>query len=276
MNVKHENPKFTEFIRSLLSKAEINTKNIELFTDEKSMEEFTKAFTHKSINPIHNYEYYETLGDATTNKIVVWYYHRRFPQLFENPGGGNMGPVAIMARLKQKGISKRTYSKFSNDLGFWEYVRVTEDFRKNKTKILEDLFESFIGCLEYIIDMKVMEHSGYGIAYIFMAKIMDKISISVDRESLYDAKSLLNEEINAFKGAIKIEYVSTDQSKNNPSFLEDPKNIPFRFESVIIIIDSRDDKKYKSKPGYGPNKADAETAAAKNVRDINFLSTLKH
>lgn len=271
----HENPNFRNFIRGLLDKAEISEKYIDLLTDEKSMEEFTKAFTHKSVNPIHNYEYYEILGDATTNKIVVWYYHRRFSQLFKNPGGGNMGPVAVMARLKQVGISKRTYSKFANNLGFWEYVRVMEESKKNRTSILEDTFESFIGCLEYLIDMKVMDHSGYGISYIFMSKIMDKVEISLERESLYDHKSKLNEDINAFKGDLKLEYISVDQSLGNPTFLDDRSNIPRRFEARAVIFDRRENKSYRSGPGYGSKKGDAEQAAAKLVRESNFISTLK-
>lgn len=275
MSFKHENPNFTNFIRGLLEAAELSNKYIDILTDEKSIEEFTKAFTHKSVNPIHNYEYYETLGDATTNKIVVWYYHRRFPQLFDNPKEGNMGPVAVMARLKQEGISKKTYSKFSGGLGFWDYARATDDAKKSKTKMLEDLFESFIGCLEYIIDMKVMDHSGYGIAYIFMSKIMDKLNISLDREALYDQKSKLNEDINAFKGLLKIEYKSIDKSINNPFFLEDKSNIPKRFESIVVIYDVRNKKYYYSNPGYGSNKSEAEQSAAKNLRDSGLLLALK-
>lgn len=276
MSFVHEHPNFKNFIRGVLAKAELSDKYIDILTDEKCMEEFTKAFTHKTVNPVHNYEYYEILGDATTNKIVVWYYHRRFPQLFENPGGGNMGPVAIMARLKQVGISKRTYSSFSNSLGFWDYVRVVEDAKKGRTKILEDVFESFVGCLEYLIDMKVMEYSGYGIAYIFMSKIMDKINIKLDREALYDQKSKLNEDINSFKGALKIEYQSLDRAIGNPLFLEDRSNISKRFETRVIIHDTRDGKIYRSSPGYGSNKPEAEQSAAKHVRDSGIIDKLRY
>lgn len=266
MSFKHENPEFANFIRSLLDKAGLSNKYIDILTDEKCMEEFTKAFTHKSINPIHNYEYYEQLGDVTTNKIVVWYYNRRFPELFDNPGGGNMGPVAVMARLKQTGISKKTYAKFSGELGFWDFVRVSEESIKNKRSILEDTFESFIGCLEYLIDKIVMYHSGYGVAYIFMAKIMDRENIVLDREALYDAKSKLNEDINRFKGGLKIEYKSVDHGKST--------DFNTRFETRVIIMDIRDNKIYRSQPGFGANKAEAEKKAAQSVRDSGLLDKL--
>jgi dsRNA-specific ribonuclease len=275
MNFEHEKSKeFLIFIRNLLNMSEIGEKYKDKLTDDNCMKEFTKAFTHKSVNATDNYEYYETLGDVTTNKIVVWYYHRRFPELFDNPGTGNMAPVAVMARLKQNGISKKTYAKFAGGLNFWEFVRVKEEYIKDRTRILEDTFESFIGCLEYLIDKKFMDHSGYGIAYIFMAKIMDKETISLERDALYDSKSKLNEDINRFKGALTIEYKSTDRAYGNPSFLENKSNIPSRFETRILIFDKRNNKGYRSQPGYGASKTTAEQAAAKNVRDSKLIESL--
>ena len=95
---------FRVFIRGLLLHAGIKESRIELLTDDYCMKEFTKSFTHKSIDPVHNYEYYETLGDVTSNKIVVWYFHRRFPDLFNNPEEGGMGPVAGPDRQDGPGV----------------------------------------------------------------------------------------------------------------------------------------------------------------------------
>lgn len=268
----HEHPNFYNFIRGLLAKTELSNAYVQVLLDSDSMREFTKAFTHKTIDPIHNYEYYETLGDVTTNKIVVWYYHRRFPQLFDNPGGGNMGPVAIMARLKQVGISKKTYSQFASGLGFWEYIRANEEIKKSKLRLLEDTFESFIGCLEYLIDMKIMQHNGYRVVYEFMKKIMDKMEISLDREELYDHKTKLNEDINFFKGRLKLEYQSIDNSIGKPQFLENKDNVKVRFESRVIITDSLTGQKYRSKCAFGPNKSTSEQLAADLVRKSGFLT----
>lgn len=270
-----DNERFRDFILDLLKFCSISKKHIEILTRPHCMDEFKKAFTHKSINPIHNYEYYETLGDATTNKIVVWYYHRRFPQLFDNPGGGNMGPVAVMARLKQEGVSKRTYSGFSEKLGFWEYILATDEAKKSRKSMLEDVFESFVGCLEYLIDKEIQEHCGYAVIYNFMKKIMDDIDIDISREHLYDEKSKLNEEIMSFGGSIKAEFTSRDRSKDNPEFLSEQKNIPFRFETFLRIIDKKGSVLYTSKAGYGSNKRDSEKRAAKNLRESGFLQSLR-
>ena len=269
----HENPNFRNFIRSLLERADLSEKYIDKLTDEKAMIEFTKAFTHKSHNPFYNYEFYETLGDATSNKVVVWYFQRRFPELFDPTSGmkeGNMGPLAIISRLKQNGVSKKTYAKFSGDLGFWDYIIGSEEAKKSKLKLLEDTFESFIGCLEYMIDGQVMEHSGYGICYIFMKKIMDKIEISLGREDLYDHKSLLNEEIMKFKKMLSIRYESIDNASRDPMFLENKSNIPFRFESVVVITDDRG-REYRSGKGYGSDKTISQKNAAKILLESKFL-----
>jgi dsRNA-specific ribonuclease len=273
------NSDFRSFIRELLSvNIGLDENYTDLLTDEKCMVEFSRAFTHKSIDPLHNYEYYEILGDATTNKIVVWYYHRRFPQLFNNPGTGNMGPVAIMARLKQTGISKRTYSRFSSDLGFWKHIRVAQEFEKDRTSILEDVFESFVGCLEYMVDLTVDQHSGYMVAYNFMEKIMEREKISIDRENLYDHKSKLNEDILAFRGALSIKYETNDISRGNPAFFDNKDNIHRRFTSRVIVTDKRDGKVYRASDeniSYGSNKAEAEQRAAKTIRDREILKRIK-
>ena len=267
-NLVHENPNFTNFIRGLLDKAELSEKYVNLLTDKKSMSEFTRAFTHKSINPIHNYEYYEILGDSTANKVTVWYYHRRLPQLFDNPGEGDMGPVAIMARLKMVGVSKETFASFADELGFWEYARVSEEDEKLKrTRILEDTFEAFIGCLEYLIDIKVADYSGYSIAYIFMSKLMDKVKLPLTREELYDPKSLLNMDINSFKKVLTMRYETNDKPIDTDDFRK-------KFESRVIITDIRSNKKYRSAIGYGANKKEAEQAAAKLTRDSGIFTKI--
>jgi dsRNA-specific ribonuclease len=269
---------FRGFIHNILSvNIGLDERFTDLLTDEKCMVEFTRAFTHKSIDPLVNYEYYEILGDATTNKIVVWYYHRRFPELFNTTGTGNMGPVAVMARLKQTGVSKRTYSRFASNLGFWEYIRRAPEFEKDRTSMLEDVFEAFCGCLEYLVDTVVDEHSGYMVVYNFMKPIMDKEKISTDRESLYDQKSKLNEEILAFKGALKIEYETVDNSRGQLNFTANPENIPRRFSSRVKITDLRTGQNYRASDAnisYGATKAVAEQGAAKLVRERGILEKI--
>lgn len=270
----HENSKFREFIQSVLERAHLGPKYIEAFTDEASMIEFTKAFTHKSVDPVDNYEFYEILGDSTTNKVVVWYFIRRFPEVFNDAKGkgGNMGPVAIMARLKQNGVSKTTYAQFSETLGFWDYIRRTDEENKNRKKLMEDVFEAFCGCLELLVDTKVTDHSGYGIVYKIMKTLMDPIKVSLERDELYDAKSRLNEVILGFKGRLKIDYVSMEDKSVKGS--SDPTAYQRRYQVKVHILDKPNNKTYASAPFYGASLKDAEKKAAQYVLDSDMIKKI--
>lgn len=273
----HENVEFREFIRRVLERVDLGEKYIDMFTDENCMIEFTKAFTHNSIDPIDNYEFYEILGDATSNKVVVWYFIRRFPEVFNEAKGtgGNMSPTAIMARLKQNGVSKSTYSKFSESLGFWDYVRKTDEYTKDRTKIMEDVFEAFCGCLELIVDTKVTNHSGYGIVYNLMKTLMDPLSISLNRDELYDSKSRLNEEIIPLKKKIDMKYIS-EQDFTITKETTDPNAYKRRFQSHVMIYDKINNKTYNSSKFFGAKKGDAEKKAAQYVLDSKLLDQFKH
>lgn len=274
--IQHEHHNFKKFIQNLLYKAELSDKYIKLLTDDECMEQFTKAFTHKSVHPDFNYEYYEMLGDGTANHVVVWYMSIRFKDVFDKAGNeGVMGRLGIMTRLKFKGVSKEVFSRFASDLGFREYIRVSEDTVKDSS-VLEDTFEAFIGCLDYLINEKILRFSGYGVIYIFMSKLLDKIDIKIEQDKIYDPKSSLNNEIGKFGGKIKVDYRSIDNTKGNPSFLNDTSNVPKRFKSEVVIFNTHTGEElYRSKPGFGATKKIAETMAAKHINESGKLDELK-
>lgn len=260
-------------IRAILKSADLVDEYIDLLTDDKSMLEFTKAFTHTSIDPIQNYEFYEILGDATTNKVVVWYFVRRFPQIFDEALGkkGNMGPVAIMARLKQNGVSKKTYAQFSHSLGFWNFIKRHSDEDKNKTKLMEDVFESFCGCLELLVDTRIDNHVGYSVIYVIMKALMDKINVSLDRSDLYDAKTRLNEKISETPRRFKLEYNSTINEAYNEG---DPSSFNTRFKINLVIVDSTTNKRYTSRFCIAANKKIAEQDCAESVLSSKLIEKI--
>jgi dsRNA-specific ribonuclease len=267
--------KFREFIQSVLSRANLGPKYTEAFTDEASMIEFAKAFTHKSIDPVDNYEFYEILGDSTTNKVVVWYFIRRFPEVFNEAKGkgGNMGPVAIMARLKQNGVSKTTYALFAETLGFWPYIVRADEEIKNRKKITEDVFEAFCGCLELLVDTKVTDHSGYGIVYKIMKTLMDPMTVSLEREELYDAKSLLNEVILGFKKRLQIKYISQDEISAVKAS-NDPGAFQRRYVVRVEIFDTNTGITHTSPYAYGPSVKEGEKRAAQSVLKSDMIKKI--
>jgi dsRNA-specific ribonuclease len=267
--------KFVDFIRGLLKSAGLTEEYIGILTSQESMIEFQRAFTTKKFNPQFNYEFYEILGDATSNKIVVWYFMRRFPEIFNKPQrGGAMGPVAVMARLKMEGISKKTYSEFAEQLGFYEHIICTPEDRLERKSILEDTFEAFVGCLESLVDTKVGICTGYSVIYEFMRHLMDKRHI--DLENLYDNKSLLNTEYHKIKNKYKLEYKFYDRYLNNPQFSLDPRNIPFRFEGTLSIVDkSTNVPVYTTPKVTSSEKPQAEQKAAGVLLKSGVLQKLK-
>jgi len=271
---------FKSFIIKTLKLANISSENLDILTSDKCMTEYTRAFTTKKYNPDFNYEFYEILGDSTSNKIVVWYFMRRFPDLFQKKDkGGIMGPVGIMARLKIEGVSKKTYSQFANQLGFYNWILATPEEKLNKAKLLEDTFEAFIGCTESLIDNLIGLHCGYAVVYEIMKTIMDKKTIDLDIQSLYDHKSLLNMEIHKLnknkyphiKGKkFELKYISEKLDID-----DDIEKIANHFKTQIIIHDIISKRDYKSDYGYGFNKDNSEQETAKLLLSSGLLQRIK-
>lgn len=238
----HENPRFRPFIRDLLATGDLNDEHINMFTDESGMKEFTRAFTTLGMDKLYNQEFYEILGDSTSNHVVVWYFMRKFPDLFSKPSsGGIMGPVAIMGRLKIVGISKSTYGRYADEWGFWEFIRQTEEDKMQRTKHLEDTFEAFIGCLEFMIDERVLPQSGYSIVYTMMTKLMDRTEVSIKYEDLYDGKTRMNNEKGAFRQLLDVAYPVSEaddyHEKHNGKVLPLGKDVDHltRFVGNVVI-----------------------------------------
>ncbi len=265
---------FKEFIQKLLSTSGLNQPHIEMLTTPECMIEYEKAFTSRKYNPENNYEFYEILGDATSNKVVVWYYLRRFSNLFKNSKEGEMGPIAMMARLKMVGVSTTTYSQFANQLGFFKYIKATDEDKLKKNNLLEDVFEAFLGCTELLVDTTFGSHTGYSIVYEFMKNLMDKKEISLDIGSLYDNKSLVNNKANKLRGkGIKVEYITTSHYEEiDPDDVEKVSN---RIEVYGRIFNTKTNKElFKTKSIFSHDKASAEQKVAKLILDSGMLEKL--
>lgn len=189
---------FKKLIKALLKLGEINKKYIEILTDVEGMKVYSVVFTHKSADPINNYEFYEILGDATLSKIIPWYIIRRFPQL-KNPEF-----VTIIARLKINMASKRSFSTIAQKLGMWKYVTAdTLTKTSEMKKTLEDVFEAFFGATELMLEercataLNVDEKMIQGIGSIAMfklgSKLFDSEEIKLSYTELVDAKTRLKE-----------------------------------------------------------------------------------
>lgn len=197
---------FINFIKGLLSYGNLKKKYINVITDENSIIEYSKAFTHMSASTDKNfnYEIYEQLGDVTANGFIVWYMYRRFPQLNCVDG------VKIVARLRINYGSKQSFSKIAEKLGFWKYISSEMEIRNTKKKpLLEDTFEAFLGATQYLLDKRIKLGVGYAIVYNILTTIFDKMPISLSYNDLYDAKTRLKETYDHFDKTYEPKYIET-------------------------------------------------------------------
>ena len=203
---------FRTFIKGLLRLSGISKKYLGTLTDDKSLEIYQQAFTHPSVDPLSNYEWWEILGDSTLNKAIVWYVSRRFP-ILQNPEG-----VKVIARLKINMVSKKKFAEIAEQLGMKPFIRINYDTVSAQNSVLmrsisEDVLEAFFGATEWIIDTRIEPGAGYGICYLILKKILDATDISLDYNDLYDAITRLKETMDAhrsrFPGTIR--YVRIDR-----------------------------------------------------------------
>jgi len=177
-----------DFLKTVFIKTKLKIHYQQILLD--SISQYQQIFTAPSIDELYNYEVYEQLGDATANDAVVWYCFNRYPQL-NCPGG-----VKILARLKIKYVSSESWSEIADELGFWPYIKAIPEERSNlekKQKLLEDVFEAFIGLTKYILDRKFSPGVGNGIIYTFIETLFSTKDISLQSEDLFDAKTKLKE-----------------------------------------------------------------------------------
>ena len=245
---------FKRFITNLLKLGNLKNKYINSLTNSESMKQYDYAFTAESADKINNYERFEQIGDVSLNKFLVLYAYRRFPQLDCTKG------VKIVARIKINYGSKNVLSDIANDYNFWDYISAqidgenkTQKYRnRHKKDLLEDCFESFLGCTEYLLDKHFRPGVGYAIVYDILSNIFDKINISLRFEDLYDAKTRLKETVDTFKNTNlgQIKYNSVRQNIENntyPVFVSYlyrlPKDIP---QQHILIGQGIDYNKNKA------------------------------
>jgi dsRNA-specific ribonuclease len=194
------NEQFKELIFGLLKKGDLKSKYINALLTTENMILFSAAFTSASANADENYEIFEQMGDLSANKFIVWYMYKRFPFL-KTPKG-----VKIVARLRINYGAKQAFAEIAEQLGFWTYISSAIDGTTNgmkyknrhKKDLLEDVFEAFIGCTEFILDTEFKTGVGYGIVYDILSSIFDNIDISLKYEDLFDAKTRLKEVFDSY------------------------------------------------------------------------------
>lgn len=224
---------FKDFIISLLRRGDLNEKICEKFFN-KYEKEFQIAFTHRTFDPINNYEYYEFLGDAILGACVGKYVLEWDKKIVS---------VKYLTRLKHNITSKDQLSHIAYKCNFFDHIRLgngsittkkdrgmlyykteilpkmvktpleDEDFRS----WLEDSFEAFLGLTSIIIDSNSKTNSlGFVICFKIVKSFLDEIEFSLKYEDIFDAKTRYKELCDkrwGFNGCLKYFETKDDNGK---------------------------------------------------------------
>ena len=254
---------FKNLIKDILKTAHVYDKYIDIITSEENIKLLGNAFTSETVDPINNYEIFEHLGDLSANKFISMYMFQRFPQL------NHPRYVKIVARLKINYGSKQSLFEFARKLGFWNYISASIEFRQKRMKsLLEDVFEAFLGTIEWIVDKHTnIIGSGFVLIYKILESLFDDIDISLDYNKLYDAKTRLKELFDVYEEKIGVLQYQDEKKNTHIRYCK-----VYRISNPIFFINKITGQEDKKKiisgkkiligEGYAPLLKNAQQFAA--------------
>ena len=215
--------KFKTLIETMFKRGNLKDSYISSLLTQKSMDIFSNAFTSNSVtayidsstgkivedkNSGDNYEIYEKLGDGVFDNFIGWYAFRRFGHL------NTVKQVKVLHIIRSKYGSKKEFAPIAEKLGFWPFISASlYQINTKKKKLLEDVFEAFLGATSYILDKNFRYGVGYAICYDILANIFDEIQISTEFQELVDSVTKLKEIFDKKKieGDLFYDYIKGDK-----------------------------------------------------------------
>lgn len=239
---KKSSDSFQEFLYKILKEnGQLNDEHTQRVLVPQNILKFRAAFTDSSYvmtpkekseldsnNIPLNYEYYETLGDVIINSVVVNNILERLPS-YRN--------TAWITRLRHYLVSGKVLAKLSYEHHFGDYISYGPILENNLKlfdnpmdyeyyqKLLEDVFEAFLGCLRNIITAPTTDF-GLGesfavvnqVAYNIIGSFVNTIDIaSLKYEDIFDPVSRLKELYDKEKWKEKY-YNKIDNAQINPEY----------------------------------------------------------
>jgi len=194
------------YIKQLLKKYNILDDRL---VDKESMKLWKKAFTHETYDPNNNYEELETLGDSIIKPIFIDYVMRSYDNLTSSQ----------ITNMVIYYLSGDFMVNLANKLGLSKYILCKIDISNS---IIEDVFESFIGCLYKLGNEKLKDGIGYLLCTIVLYYIFNDENI--DKDIIANPRI----EINSLFGSILwdnvVESITPLQEKQIRYILKFPHN----------------------------------------------------
>lgn len=218
-------------VRDLLKKLGIEAKNIDYYL---------VALTHSSANVDKyinhsDYERLEFLGDSVVSFVSADLIYKLHPEMDQG----------LMTKLRSYLVCSKSLAHYSRSIGLNEYVTVgnsiTPDQLLHSDKILEDVFESFIGAI--FLDLGL--EKAYEVVERFLYDDIKNTGI----DALIDPKTRLQEDIQAeFRDSVKYKVIDEFGPPHDRTF-----TVQVSFNDVVLGV------------GSGKSKKAAEEAAAKDA-----------
>ena len=125
---------YIDYMEKLL---DVDPEDRDLFFNAESRQIWRDAIVHKSVDPTHNYETLEHIGDKFANAVFTYYLLQLDPTLNESQ----------LSNLNSHYMSKKGQGPISNKLHISDYIITNSDNIQNIRKQSEDVFESTIGAI---------------------------------------------------------------------------------------------------------------------------------
>ena len=200
----------------------------------KNLNYLKKSITHKSYDPLNNYEKLEFLGD----RILGFVISKKLIELYPNEKEG------VLDKKLASLVNKNQCLEVAKIIGLEKFILVGNKSAKTKVenKIIADSIEALIGAIYY--------DKGFEISEKFILNIW-KNFIKLSEETIIDSKTKLQEySLKKFKSLPIYKLVSSSGPKHKPKF--------------TISVRLKDTKLYE---GSGDSKKKAEQNAAKKLLD---------
>lgn len=221
-----------------MTNLEIILENFDIVPNDKKL--FEQAFTHSSY--VHelgiekgDYERIEFMGDAVLDLAVanlIFKAHKDMPQ-------------GIMSKLRSNLVQGTSLAEYARKYDFGKAILVGHgeliSGGQNSKKILEDVFEAFIGA--------VYLDQGYEKAYQIVKKVFLDDIYHFDIEAIQDFKSKLQEDVQSDRrGNVVYRVVKESGTPQDKEF-----EIEVLYDDIVLGH------------GKGKNKKQAEQAAARDA-----------
>ena len=200
----------------------------------KSINYLKKAITHKSYDPLNNYEKLEFLGDRVLGLVIS----KKLIELYPDQKEG------VLDKRLASLVNKNRCLEVSKNIGLEKFILIGNKSNKSKieNKILSDCIEALIGAIYY--------DKGFEASEKFILN-MWKSFINSSDVSIVDSKTKLQEySLKKFKSLPIYKLVSSSGPKHKPKF--------------IISVKLKNTKLFE---GSGNSKKKAEQSAAKILLD---------